>query len=188
MLSYYLDLAIRSFKRNVGLTILMVVAIAFGVGASMTTLTVLHVISKDPIPGKSHDLYNVQLEPRRALGYVPGEEPPRQMTRRDGEALLRAAKADRQAMMTGGNFTIEPGRPGMLPFSADARWTSADFFAMFRVPFLAGSAWSADDDQRAARVVVIVRDLADKLWGTADAVGKTLRIDGNEFRVIGVAE
>ena len=44
MIGYYLDLARRSLRRNVALTVLMVVAIAFGVGASMTTLTVLHVL------------------------------------------------------------------------------------------------------------------------------------------------
>src|SRR3954453_6332673 len=99
MFAYYLDLAVRSFKRNVALTVLMIVAIAFGVGASMTTLTVLHVLSADPIPGKSHQLYYVQLDPRKALGARPGEEPTEQMTRSDGEDLLRAARADRQVLM-----------------------------------------------------------------------------------------
>ena len=188
MFPYYLDLALRSFRRNLALTTLMVLAIAFGVGASMTTLTVLHVVSADPIPGKSRDLYTVQLEPRKALGYVPGEEPPRQMTRRDSETLLRAAKADHQAMMTGGAAAIEPERAGLAPFFVDARWTSADFFSMFRVPFLAGSGWSADDDQHAARVVVIARALADKLFGTIAVVGRTIRVDGNDMRIIGVID
>src|SRR5689334_7272811 len=106
MFTYYLDLARRSLRRNVALTVLMIVAIAFGVGASMTTLTVLHVLSIDPIPGKSHQLYFVQLEPQRALGYVPGKEPLEQVTRADAEALLRAHKADRQAMMTSGSAAI----------------------------------------------------------------------------------
>ena len=75
MFTYYLDLAVRSLKRNRALTVLMIVAIAFGVGASMTTLTVLHILSADPIPGKSHQLYYVQIDPRPLSGYVPGEEP-----------------------------------------------------------------------------------------------------------------
>ena len=93
MFSYYLDLARRSFRRNIALTALMVVAIAFGVGASMTTLTVLRTLSADPIPGKSHHLFNVQLDPRKLQGYAPGVEPPEQLTRADAEALLRARKA-----------------------------------------------------------------------------------------------
>jgi putative ABC transport system permease protein len=187
MFAYYLDLARRSFKRNVALTVLMVIAIAFGVGASMTTLTVLHVLSVDPIPGKSQQLYYVQLDPQRALGYVPGAEPMDQMTRLDSEALLRAAKADRQVMMTSGQAAVEPQRAGLAPFFVDGRWTSTDFFPMFQVPMLAGAGWSAEDDIRAARVAVITRALADKLYGTTEAVGRTIRVQGADLRVIGVA-
>jgi len=83
MLAYYFDLALRSFKRNIALTILMIVAIGFGVGASMTTLTVLHVLSADPIPQKSHVLHYVQLDPQPLQGYIPGREPLNQSTRFD---------------------------------------------------------------------------------------------------------
>ncbi len=188
MIGYYLDLARRSFKRNVSLTILMVVAIAFGVGASMTTLTVLHVLSADPIPGKSGDLYHVQLEPRTNPGIERSDEPPDQMTRRDSEALLRAARADHQAIMTGGSAAIEPDRAGLAPFYADARWTSADFFTMFRVPFVAGRPWNADDDEHHNRVAVIAKPLAEKLYGMVEVAGKTIRIGGNDLRVVGVID
>jgi putative ABC transport system permease protein len=188
MFTYYLDLARRSFQRDVALTVLMVVAIAFGVGASMTTLTVLHVLSADPIPGKSGDHHYVQLEPRPAAGHVPGREPPDQLTRADAEALLRMGGADRQAIMSGGTATIEPERAGQRPFVARARWTSADFFAMFRVPFAAGGAWTGDDDRRASRVAVISRELAEKLFGAVDVVGRPLRVKGTELRIVGVID
>ena len=188
MLAYYLGLALRSFQRNVALTALMIVAIAFGVGASMTTLTVLHVLSADPIPGRSGNLYYVQLEPRPAAGQVPGVEPPNQLTRADAEALLRAGGADRQALMTGGDAAIEPQRAGQRPFFVDARWTSADFFPMFRVPFAAGGAWTAEDDRRAARVAVISRALAERLFGAVDVVGRSVRVKGTELRIAGVID
>ncbi len=190
MIGYYLDLARRSLKRNVALTVLMILAIAFGVGASMTTLTVMHVLTADPLPGKSQDIYAVQLEPRRARGFVPGQhqEPPWQLTRFDAEELLKAKKADRQAVMTAGNAAIEPQRAGIAPFFADGRWTSADFFPMFRVPFLAGSAWTEQEDLAKAHVAVIAKPLAEKVFGSIDAVGKTLRVEQHDFRVIGVID
>jgi putative ABC transport system permease protein len=110
------------------------------------------------------------------------------LTRTDAEALLRAAKADRQALMVGGGAMIQPERTDLHPFFADSRWTSADFFAMFRVPFIAGAPWTADDDQRAARVVVIARSLADTLFGTSDVVGRTLRVEGAPLRIVGVTD
>jgi putative ABC transport system permease protein len=188
MFAYYLDLARRSFRRNVALTVLMVLAIAFGIGASMTTLTVLHVLAVDPIPGKSHHLYYVQLDPRKALGQRPDDEPNRQSTRLDAENLLRAARADHQAMMTGGNAAIEPQRAGLTPFYADGRWTSADFFTMFRVPFVRGEAWTAQDDAASAHVVVISRALAEKVFGSVDVVGRPLRVEGSDMRVLGVTD
>jgi putative ABC transport system permease protein len=188
MFVYYLDLARRSLRRNFALTALMIVAIAFGVGASMTTLTVLHVLSADPIPGKSHILYNVQIDPRKALGQRPGQEPPYQLSRADSEALLRAGRADRQAMMTSGNAAIEPQRAGLDPFFADSRWTSSDFFALFRVPFLAGGPWTADDDAHNARVAVVARELAEKLFGSVEVVGRTVRVEGNDLRIVGVID
>ena len=188
MITYYLDLARRSFKRNVGLTILMVIAIAFGVGASMTTLTVMHVLSADPIPGHSHDLYFVQLQPRKLAGYVPGEPPPEQLTRRDAEALLRAKRADRQVMMTGGSAAIEAQQAGLPPFVVNARWTSADFFPMFRTPFLAGGGWSAEDDATNAHVAVIARELAEKVFGSTQVVGRTIRVDKTDMRIVGVLD
>jgi len=188
MFVYYLDLARRSLRRNLALTILMIVAIAFGVGASMTTLTVLHVLSGDPIPSKSRVLHYVQLEHRKANDAKPREEPPQQSTRLDAETLLRAGKADRQAMMTGGGAAVEPQRTGLAPFAVDGRWTSADFFAMFDVPFLAGTGWTADDDAHSARVAVIARGLADKLFGTVQVVGRSIRVEGADLRITGVVE
>jgi putative ABC transport system permease protein len=188
MIGYYLALAGRSLRKNVVLTILMIVAIAFGVGASMTTLTVLHVLSADPIPQKSDKLYYVQLDPRKAHGDTD-PEPIRQMTLLDAQNLLRAKKADRQAMMTGGNAGIDAQRPDLPPFFLDSiRQTTADFFPMFDVPFIAGTGWTAADDDNAARVVVISKALAEKVYGSTNVIGKTLRVEKDDLRVIGVID
>ena len=62
MFAYYLQLGLRSLRRNPILTELMVVGIALGIAASMTTLTVLHLMGSDPIPWKSSKLHYVQLD------------------------------------------------------------------------------------------------------------------------------
>jgi len=188
MFGYYIDLALRSFRRNKALTALMVLAIALGIGASMTTLTVFHVLSGDPLPGRSGAVFNVQLDPRTMQGFNSDEEPEEQLTRFDAQALLRDARGDRQAMMSGGDVAIEPQRDGLKPFTATARYTSADFFAMFGVPFQYGQGWSASEDAARGRVAVISRALNDKLFGGGNSVGKTVRLEQAEFRVIGVLD
>ncbi len=186
MFAYYARLAVRSFRRNKVLTALMVVAIALGIGASMTTLTVFHVLSGDPIPGKSERLFYAQVDPRPRNGYVAGEEPETQMTRFDAEALLRGRHAERQAMMSGGAATIEPENANLKPFSVDTRWTSADFFPMFEVPMQYGRPWTREDDEGRARVAVISRMLNDKLFNGADSVGRELHVNGHVLRIVGV--
>jgi putative ABC transport system permease protein len=188
MFAYYFNLALRSFARNKMLTALMVLAIALGIGASMTTLTVFHILSGDPIPDKSSQLFYPQLDPAGKDGYTAGEEPSEQMTRFDAEALLREHRGDRQAIMTGGSVGIEPLRSGMDPFYADARYTTADFFAMFEAPFQYGNGWSKTEDDKHDRVVVIARKLNDKLFGGANSVGKSLRLAQKDFRIVGVLD
>src|SRR5690606_2058233 len=186
MLAYYFNLALRSFRRNRMLTALMVLAIALGIGATMTTLTVFNVLAGDPLPGKSQTLFHPQLEPRTANN--TDTEPPIQLTRYDAEALLREARGDRQALMTGGNVAIEPGVAGVDPFFAGARYTSADFFAMFDAPFRPGGGWDRVAGERHARVAVISAELNDRLFGGADSVGESVRLDQAEFIVVGVLD
>lgn len=190
MLAYYFNLSLRSFRRNKVLTALMVLAIALGIGASMTTLTVFHVLSSDPIPGKSDRLFYPQLEPR-SLGKnaKPQPEPADQMTRFDAEELLRQKRGDRQAMMTAGSITVLPDAGITQPYRTPARFTSADFFPMFQAPLLAGRSWTTEEDQARARVVVVSRDLAEKLFGSAQgSIGQALRAPEGTLQVIGVLD
>lgn len=120
MLGYYLDLALRSLKRNRVITGLMVLAIAMGIGASMTTLTVLHVLSGDPLPGRSGSLYYPQIDPRDSAGYLPGEtQPMDQVSWADGVNLLLAKRGSRQALMTGGSVAVQPDDSALNPFYED---------------------------------------------------------------------
>ncbi len=188
MFGYYLSLALRSFRRNSMLTVLMVLSVALGIGACMTTLTVFHVLSGDPIPHKSDRLFVVQLDPRYASGFVRGVEPPNQLTRFDAEALLQHKQASRQAMMIGGSGILDVEGGTLKPFTDNLRYTSADFFPMFDTPFLHGRGWTTADDQDNARVAVITKRLNDKLFDGADSTGRTLRVDGTSLRIVGVLD
>ena len=188
MFGYYFNLALRSFRRDKALTALMVLAIALGIGACMTTLTVFHVLSGDPIPDKSDRLFYVQLDAESMNDYTPGQEPNEQVTRYDAETLLRDKRGARQALMTGGGISITPDQEGLVPFTSDARYTSADFFPMFDVPMLYGNGWGAREDDAHARVAVISRSLNDRVFGGGNSVGKQLRIDQSDFTVVGVVD
>jgi len=191
MFLYYFDLALRSFRSARGLTALMVLTIAMGIGASMTTLTTFRALSGDPLPGRSDRVLRVLLDAEPKATFTPGKEPGTQLTRFDAEALLRDKHGVRQAMMTGGGANVEPATDapgGLKPFETEARYTTADFFPMFGTPFLYGQAWSAADDAANAPVVVLSKAFNAKLFGGGNSVGRNVHADGADLRVIGVLD
>ena len=186
MFAYYLDLAFRSLKRNKLLTVLMVLAIATGIGASMTTLTVMHLLSGDPLPGKSAHMFYAQVDGDPTAHGGTHREPPDMMDYRSAVDLWSAQRADRQTLIA--DSPIKVGAPGANkpPLMLTMLSTTSDFFAMFDVPFEYGSAWTPADGANRARVAVISSDLNDRLFGGQDSVGKTLRIRQSDVRVVGV--
>jgi putative ABC transport system permease protein len=189
MFGYYFDLALRSLKRNKVLTALMVLAIGLGIGASMTMVTVLHVMTDDPMPGRSAQLFYPHLNPL-PLDYTQGgdgPDPRNNLTWPDAMALLKAHRAGRQAAMAGGQLLVRPAQVGARPFNVDGRYTTADFFAMFGVSFERGGGWSTVEDESRARVAVLGETLNRKLFGAGDSIGRTVRLGDDDFRVIGVA-
>jgi len=183
--AYYLEMAVRSLRRNPMLTALMILAVALGIGACMTTLTALHVLSGDPLPGKSGSIYMPRIDPT-ALESSNDPLPPDEVTWIDGMAMLHARRATYQALMVGGLGTIRPEDPAIDPFMAPARYTTADFFPMFDVPFRFGGDWNAVDDERRARVAVISDTLNQRLFAGANSVGRSIHVNDATFRIIGV--
>nr|WP_199043365.1 ABC transporter permease [Dyella sp. ASV24] len=189
MLGYYAATAIGSLRRSKALAILMILVIGLGIGASMTMITIFHVLSGDPLPGRSGQLYAPVIDPRPlARDHTESPEPDGNFTWPDAMNLLRAKRADRQAAMAGGAVPVRPTQSGELPFYETGRYVTTDFFAMFQVPFTAGSGWSREDDEARARVVVLGSDLNHKLFGNTSGVGRTVRLKNTDFRVIGVVD
>lgn len=185
MFGYYFDLALRSLKRSPVLTALMVVAIAVGIGASMTTLTVMHLLSGDPLPGRSAQIFFPQVDPTPASWYNKSH-PLSMLDDRSAVDLWSAHRADRQAIVV--QSPVKVSAPGVdrPPLMLMMQSTTSEFFPMFKVPFAYGGAWTPADGANRARVAVISSDLNDKLFGGGNSVGKTLRVRDSDVHIVGV--
>lgn len=186
MFGYYLDLAFRSLKRNPVLTGLMVLAIAVGIGASMTTLTVMHLLSGDPLPGRSGTLFFPQVDPDpdASVNHQPWD----MMDYRSAMELWGAHRADRQALVAHAQLKLTAPASNLPPLMTQVLTTTTDFFPMFDVPFRYGHGWAASDDADRARVAVISSDLNNKFFNGANSVGRSLRLNGADVRIIGVLD
>jgi putative ABC transport system permease protein len=188
MLRYYLLLGLRSFRRNPALTALMVITLAIGVAASVATLTILYVMSGNPVAHKSDRLLVPLLDVAAKRNYVPGVKEPfsQQSTYRDSVNYLRSGPGVRRTVIYDIGGSIEPARREDPVQTLGGVGTTADYFRMFEVPLRYGQAWTAAEDERAARVAVLGKQKAEAIYGDADPVGKRFRFAGAEFTVVGV--
>lgn len=191
MLAYYLRLALLSLRRNPALTALMVAAIALGIGASMTSLTVLRAMSGNPLAHKEGQVFRPQLDNWSSGNGWDRDDPtavPSLSTYRDAMALYEAGRAKRQAAMFPNVLPVEPANKDIKPFLTSVLFTQGDMFPMFDVPFLFGSGWDQEQDRRNARVVVLSRKTNEQLFSGEDSVGRTIKMGGEDFTVVGVLD
>ena len=191
MFTYNVKLAIKSMRRNPMMTALMVGAIAVGIGISMTTLSVYYMMNGNPIPQKSDELFAVTLDswnPLRPFDDDRPERAPHQLTYQDAERLVELAAGKRQAAMFESSLIIEPANAEEMPFEATARVTTGDFFAMFNVPFIYGDGWDKSIDANAEAMVVLTRQLNERLFGGEDSVGRWVTMNSSRFQVAGVID
>ena len=191
MTRYYLSLALRGLMQHRALTALMVMAIGLGIAATMTGLTIVTRYGSDPIPQKSSKLFAVQLD--TWTGDAPTnqdnrEAAPDQLTYKDAVALMQRAPAKRQSAMYLTRVAVQSENPEIAPSRHTFRATRNDFFDMFDLKFIYGSAWSDQDDSAKARVTVLTAPLAEKLFGKVNPVGKQLQLGSDYFQVTGVVE
>ncbi len=185
MLQYYFGLAVRGLRHNAVLTALAIGVMGVGVAGLMTVLTVIRSMSADPLPTKSSRLFAVEID-----NWGPdGSSDPLthdQLSYGDAMALVRAHRGRLQTAMYSVDFAVPPTVSGARPVEATGRAVYSDFFEMFDAPFRSGGPWSASDDRGAANVVVLGAQAADELFPRGDALGRTVELNHQPYRVVGV--
>jgi len=196
MLWYCTRLAILGLWHSPKSTFLAVVTVALGLSASMTTLTLLYVLSADPLPGISQNLYmawvdtmpsNPSNRDDYALNGIANSANNQEIKMSDARVLLAEHGALRQAAMADMNVDVSAGSGERKKKDQTILAASSDFIPMFGVRILYGRGWSAAEEVARTPVVVIDSKLAQQLFGTINAVDRNIRIGTKAFRVIGVS-
>ncbi len=192
MFAYNLRLALASFRRNPGLTALMVLAIALGISVCMITLTSYRAASHNPAGERGKLLFAPSIDswdPERGWDEETDKTlAPTQMTYRDARALYESNIPDRKVIMYKAGGVFSRADKGMDPEYISTRMTSADFFPMFDVPFRFGGPWDAKADAGPEPVVILSQETNRKAFGGENSVGKTVLWHDREFRVVGVLD
>ncbi len=186
MFQYYFYLGLRNLRRNPLLTLLMVITLATGVAASVSTLTIVHMMGSDPIPHKSNKLLVPWLDVGPLEGFQPSDPVDKQLSYKDVINFLHSQQGVKRAAVYGISLPIEPERADLHAEKGDGLAVSGDYFSMFDVPFSQGSGWTADEENAGAKVMVLSLAYSQKFFGKTNPVGKSLRVGGNQYRIVGV--
>src|SRR5262249_34620999 len=156
-----------------------------------TFAAIRHAFTRDPIPQKSSVLYYVRLDswdPAKPYPAAKPGDPPTQITYRDAREIMKSTIPAHQSAMFKTSLYVFPDPKVARPFKETVRLCFADFFPMFDVPFAFGAGWDKKADEGPEPVIVLSAAENDKLFGGANSVGKLVRLEDREFRVVGVLE
>lgn len=187
MLTYYLGLAWRRCVKSPGIVTLVVLTMAVGVAACMTAFAIFHAIEGQPLPGISNRLYVVTMDARQEVSKSGSAyaSPDSLLSFRDAKALVDANRAASQAAFARTDIRVanpdgKQAQPvvGLMAYGPVLRELG--------VPMRFGRSWTEIEQRSHAPVVVIDSKLAETLFGTPDAVGRSVQMNKRLFRVIGI--
>ena len=173
----------RSLVRAPGFAVAAIGVLALGIGATTAMFSILNTVLLRPLPFAEPDrlvrLFHVPPQatfpgiPLFSLSPANFYDWQREATSFDGMAMYRT----RSFTLTGSG----------TPRPVVAATVGAGFFDIVRGQPAQGRVFRPDEDRPGANVAVV----SDAFWrtqlgGRADVVGRTLRLDGQTFEIVGV--
>ena len=179
--------AIRRLRKDAGTTVAAVAALAFAIGATVATWSLLSAVLLKPLP---------VAEPGR-LFEVSGPRPSgvaEQWTPGHWYADLEAFRASgafagiAAVGRTGNSIGVLVVEPGDTPQNRDVRFAAHDFFSTLGIGAARGRTFAESDDRRGAPPVAV---LSDRYWRSVfnadpNVLGRTVTVGGTAATIVGV--
>ena len=185
-----LKAALRSLNASKTFTVVALIVLALGIGASTAIFSVVDAVVLRGLPFDEHDRLvaigerrppGPNPEPNRAPAAVSSAAPQNYM---DWGAQQRVFES--MAALTGAPVTLR--EPGAEPEDLRALRVTADFFAVLRVAPALGRTFTIENETDGRHRVAL---LSDGLWrrrfgSDPQIVGRTIPLEGGAVEVIGV--
>ncbi len=191
MLLYNLRLSWKSLLRNPSLALLTVAAIGLGIAVATSFTAIYYLMTADPLPHKSDNIYYVRLDswnPERPFNDEFPERPPAQVTYLDATAVVKSDIPTHTAASFHSDLFVYPEDKTQHPFEVSVRLCHSGFFPIFELPFAYGGPWDRRADEGPDRVVVIDDATNQRLFGGSDSVGQRIKLGPEYFTISGVLE
>ena len=172
---------VRMLAKAPGVTILALLALAFGIGANTAIFSVVNAVLLRPLPYKD-------TEHLLALSLVHQQSGPAGSPLSPSDFLDFRAQNDRGfgfAAFTDNTFNYSGGQ---TPEQITGAYTTADFFSVLGVTPLLGRAFLPDEDQPGKEGAVVLRESLWRSHFNADpqVIGRSITLSSRPYIVVGV--
>lgn len=173
----------RSLRQNPALTGTCFVVLALGIGANTTIFSAVKAVLLDPLPYRDPGQLVALYEAGVLKGDVHDEPAPANFY-----DWQREARSFQEIAAYGGTNGNLSGGGDRLPEHINGVFCSWNLFQTLGVPASIGRVFvSSDDTPKAGRSII----LSNSLWkrrfaGDPGVVGRTLRLDGQLYTIVGV--
>jgi predicted permease len=174
-----LRFALRTLRKSPGFTIVAILTLALGIGANTSLFSVVNAVLLNPVP-YPHPEQLVMLhesKPNFRTGSISYPN------FRDWEHDNHSFSS--MAISRNSGFTLTGlGEAEQL----NAHFISSDYFSLLGVQPVIGRFFTQGEDEIGAPPIVLVSAnfWHRKLFGSSDAIGKTLNLDGKAYTIVGV--
>ncbi|MGB9465997.1 MAG: ABC transporter permease [Candidatus Acidiferrum sp.] len=174
---------LRMLRKNAGFAVVAILTLALGIGANTAIFSAIHAVLLNPLPYDSPERIVLVLEsnPTRGFGQFAVSPPNYVDWKKDSTVFEQMASVSRGDFnYTGG---AEPERLG------GARVAASFFSVLGAKPAIGRTFLPEDDVVGKASVVVLSYGLWTRHFGSdPQVVGKSLTLDGQSYRIIGVMQ
>jgi predicted permease len=173
--------AFRAIRHNPGVSVVVMVALALGIGANIAIFSVVNTVLLRPLPYKDPDRL-VQLWGQMLSRNIPFHNVPYPDVA-EWRVQNRSFESISAYRLTAMNL-LNHGEPRRL----NCLQVNASFFPMVGMPLLHGRSFAAEEDTPGApRTAVMSHPLWREAFGADPAVvGRTITLDGNSYAILGV--
>ena len=177
---------IRSLRKSPGFSIIAIVTLGLGVGATTLVFTVVHSVLLKPLPYENPEqlvnVWNNLVEERQDLPAVHSAD------FRDYQEMSETFQEFAAASGAG-----QVGLSGVLtgngrPLHVDLSPVTHNFFSLLGVDPVLGRHFTEDEEAfNGPKVAIISHGLwQSRFGGDADVAGRTMELDGQSFEIVGV--
>jgi predicted permease len=172
---------IRLLHRHRGFTAVAVLVLALGIGANTAVFTIVNTLVLKPRPGvPDRELAGVYSRDRTQADSYRAFSYPNYADLRDRKIF---------ASVTAHNFSLVGLAEGDVIKRVFVDVVTANYFDTFGVPVARGRAFSLEEERPGADIPVAILSYGmwQRLGGTDQVIGSTIRLNGRQFTVVGVA-